>query len=126
MARVPEKDIQAVDRWDRVFEVLSSRRRRRILFSLLNEPKERRLSLPEAAVHSTDGVDTRELAAELRHCHLPKLAEDGLVRWERDPLCVQRGPHFEDAAFLLRWIVESPDEIPSRLVSDCRILGDEE
>lgn len=97
-----------------------------ILFSLLNEPNERRLPLPEAAVHSTESIDTEAFLIKLRQYHLPKLAEEGLVRWERDPLRVQRGPQFEEAAFLLKWITESPDEIPPRLVSDCRILGDQE
>jgi len=117
---------RAAEHWDDLFEILSAHKRRMILFSLLNEPKERRLPLPAAAVHSVEAIDTEEVSAELRHRHLPKLAEEGLVRWERGPLCVQRGPHFEDAAFLLEWIVNSPGEVPSRLVTDCNVLGGEE
>lgn len=119
---------EALERWNDLFNVLSAQSRRMIPFSLLGQRKERRLPLPETAVHSDEPTAPEELSIELdhHHHHLPILAEAGYVRWEREPFRVQRGTHFEEAAVILRWIVQSPEEFPSRLVSDREILGERE
>lgn len=113
---------QIIENWDNLFEILSAQPRRMILISLLEEPKERRLPLPEAAVHSDEPPDPESLSIILQHTHLPKLEEAGYVRWERDPFCVQRGPHFEEVATILRWVLRSPEEFSPRLGSDCTAL----
>lgn len=108
--------------WNRLFVALSVEPRREIIRSLLNEPIERRLPLPEAAASPNQSMDSETLARQLRHHHLPKLAELGYIRWSSDPFCVQRGPNFEQPAFIIQQITGSVDEIPDSLISNCRIL----
>jgi len=86
------------------------------------ELKERRLPLPDAAESPNQSIDTETLCTKLRHYHLPKLAEKGYICWESDPFCVQRGPHFEEPAFILERVTESVDEYPERLLNDCQVL----
>lgn len=108
--------------WNQVFDVLSAEPRREIIRSLLKEPQERRLSLPEAAASPNQSMDSETLAIQLRHHHLPKLADAGYVRWESDPFCVQRGPNFEEPAFIIQRVVDSVDEIPDSLINNCKIF----
>lgn len=108
--------------WDQMFEVLSAEPRREIIRSLLKEPQERRLSLPKAAASPNQSMDSETLAIQLRHHHLPKLAEVGYVRWESDPFCVQRGPNFEEPAFIIRAVLDSVDEVPDSLINNCKIF----
>lgn len=118
----PTDDREWAARWDQLFEVLSAEPRREIVNSLLDEPRERRLPLPEAAVSPNQSVDHETLAIELRHHHLPKLADAGYVRWEEDPFCVQRGPYFDEPALIVETVTESMDEIPDSLMDDCKVL----
>lgn len=110
------------DRWDRVFNVLAAEPRREIIRSLLDEPHERRLPLPEATESPNQSMGTETFTLQLRHHHLPKLADAGYIRWESDPFCVQRGPNFEEPAFFIESVLESKDEIPSSLINNCKIL----
>jgi hypothetical protein len=110
------------ERWNRLYEVLAAEHRRRILFSLMNEPEER-LPLPEAAVSPNLSVDTETLRIQLRHRHLPKLAAADYVRWSSDPFRVRRGPAFEEAATVIRKIMEPDEELPERLVDECDVLS---
>ncbi|NHN40270.1 hypothetical protein G9C85_01290 [Halorubellus sp. JP-L1] len=108
--------------WDQVFTVLAVEPRREIIRSLLDEPHERRLALPEAAESPNQSMGTERFTLQLRHHHLPKLADAGYIRWESDPFCVQRGPHFEEPAFFIESVLEAKDEIPSSLITNCKIL----
>lgn len=80
--------------------------------SLMDLPEERRLPLPEAALTPTVAVDPEQFVIELQHHHLPTLAAAGYIRWEQDPFCVQRGPHFEEPATVLRILLASADQFP--------------
>jgi hypothetical protein len=93
-----------------------------IIFSLLDEPNERRLPLPDAAESPNQSVDSETLAIQLRHHHLPKLAEPGYVRWEDVPFYVQPGPNFDEPTLVVGKIAESADDIPESLVNNCRFL----
>lgn len=110
------------ERWDRVFTVLAAEPRREIIRSLLDGPPERRLPLPEAAESPNQSMGSETLTIQLRHQHLPKLADAGYIRWESDPFCVQRGPNFEEPAFFIESVLESKDEIPTPLINNCKIL----
>lgn len=110
------------DRWDQMFAALAAEPRRSLLFSLLNAPKERRLPLPDAAASSNRPIDPERLTIELRHHHLPQLAAAGYVRWEDDPFCAQRGPHFEEPALILEAVTESVEDIPDSLLRECPVL----
>lgn len=100
------------DPWDRCLYQLSAQPRRQIVVSLLDVPDERRLPLPEAAITEPCSVDLEQFEVELRHHHLPKLANAGYVRWEEASFRVQRGPRYEEAETVMRLLLESSDRLP--------------
>lgn len=124
MATDALREGSGTENWDRLYEMLSSQPRRMLVFSLMKEPEDGRLPLPDAAQSSVHPMDPDRLCVQLRHYHLPKLAEAGYVRWESDPFSVRRGPHFEEPAFVIDKIVNSDDEYPARLRDECVVIGD--
>ena len=111
----------AIDRWDQLHEVLASQERRMIIYSLKDAPEERRMPLPEAAMTPESSWDQERTTLRLMHDHLPKLADAGYVRWERDPFCVQRGPHFEEVEVMFDLIHDSIGQFPNSLITGCEI-----
>jgi hypothetical protein len=91
-----------------------------ILYSLLDEPPERRVPLPDAAESPNQPMDPETLSIKLRHHHLPLLEEAGYVRWETEPFVVQHGPRFEEPAHIMEMVTESVGEIPGSLVRNCK------
>lgn len=118
----PDGRLSVDERWNRVFEVLSARPRRRVVASLVNVPKERRVPLPDALQPASLTVDRETLHVELRHCHLPMLADAGYVRWDADRLTVQRGPEFREVAAVWETLTSSTDQFPPDLVDGCPVL----
>lgn len=112
------------ERWDQLFDVLSAGPRREIIISLRDAPLDQRVLLPDAAESPNQSMDSETLAVKLRHHHLPKLADAGYVRWESEPFCVQRGPNFAEAEFIVEKVFESIEEIPDSLLTNCRVLGE--
>jgi len=111
----------AIDRWDQLHEVLASQERRMVIYSLMDAPRERRIPLPEAAMTPESSWDPKRTSLRLQHNHLPKMADAGYVRWERNPFCVQRGPHFEEVEILFNLIHDSIDQFPRSLITGCEI-----
>jgi len=111
------------ERWDQMFDVLSAEPRREVIGSLLEEPPERRLPLPDAAASPNQQTDRETLRVQLHHHHLPKLADAGYVVWGREPFEVWRGPHFEEPALIVGSVFDSVDEIPRSLVDNCKVIG---
>ncbi|WP_276253208.1 hypothetical protein [Halomontanus rarus] len=118
----PPRELDWAERWNRVFTVLAVEPRREIIRSLLDEPRERRLPLPEAAESPNQSMESETFALQLRHHHLPTLTDAGYIRWESDPFCVQRGPNFEEPAFFIEAVLGSKDKIPTSLINNCKIL----
>lgn len=116
---------RVIEGWDMLFSALSAEPRRQIILALSEAPPDRELSLPEAANPPYALRDPEQLYIELRHSHLPVLAEHGYVDWVRDPLRVSRGPHFEEAAVVFDALKEWADEIPDRLVHGCQRLEEQ-
>ena len=112
-----------------------------MLFDLLGERDRRRLLLllcEEESVTVPDGLRTRgataredsgaiganpedergsdQLTLRLRHCHLPKLEEEGLVRWDREAGTVTRGPRFASVEPALELIAANPEKFPGDLL----------
>lgn len=110
------------ERWNRAFEALSARPRRRVVASLVDVPAERRVPLPDAIQPSTLAMDREQLRLELRHYHLPVLADAGYVLWDPDRLTVQRGPQFAEVATFWTTLVDSTDRFPPELVEGCPVL----
>lgn len=113
------------ERWDQLYEALAAEPRRMIISSLLDEPRERRLPLPDAAESPNQPMDSERLSIKLRHHHLPLLAEAGYVQWEDEPFVVQRGPRFEEPALMIKMVSESIDELPAALINDCKIFQEQ-
>lgn len=111
-----------IDRWDTVFGTLAAEPRRQIVVSLLEAPPDRALSLPEAANPSYLLQDPERLTIELVNSHLPALSDADLVRWERSPLTVRRGPVFEEAAIVFEALHTCAEDIPPRLAEGCQRL----
>jgi len=95
-----------------------------IIFSLMKEPADERLPLPDAARSASTEREAEDLSVRLRHQHLPKLAEAGYIRWESDPFSVRRGPHFREPAMVVSKMSESETRLPRRLRDDCTIIGE--
>jgi hypothetical protein len=113
---------QLVEGWNQLFRALAAEPRRQIVGSLIEAPAERHLELPQAANPPFDRRDPAALSVQLRHVHLPRLAEGGYVRWEGDPLSVWQGPTFEEVAAVFRALYDHAEELPNRLVNNCRRL----
>lgn len=124
MSLDPSEDTDWAERWDQLYEALSAEPRRMIISSLLDEPEERRLPLPAAAESPNQPRDAETLCIQLRHHHLPLLADAGYVRWEPDPFVVQRGPRFEEPACIIGLVTDSIDELPRSLINNCKIFQD--
>lgn len=110
--------------WDQLYEALAAEPRRLIIFSLMKEPDGRRLPLPDAAQLYNRAGDSESFRIELRHRHLPKLADAGYVQWENDPFSVQRGPHFDEPALVLAQMTDNRIEYPQRLRDECVVIGE--
>jgi hypothetical protein len=108
-----------------VFNALSAEPRRQIIVALLEAPPGRELPLPEAANPPYALREPENLYIEVQHRHLPVLADEGYVEWERDPLSVSRGPNFEEAAVVMKALQERADSIPDRLVHGCQRLEEQ-
>lgn len=114
-----------VDGWDRVFEALSSAPRRQIIYSLLDASPGATVSLPESASNPNVAVDPESLRTQLRHCHLPKLAEMNFVDWETGPWVASRGSNFDDVAVVIHALQSNAVQIPDHLAVGCRRLEQE-
>lgn len=122
---MPSDEQDWAERWDQLYEALSAEPRRMIISSLLDEPEERRLPLPDAAESPNQSEDTETLRVQLHHHHLPLLAEAGYICWEKEPFVVQRGPRFNELGYILELVADSIDEIPPPLIDNCKMLQEQ-
>lgn len=107
------------DRWDQFMSLLSAQPRRQIIASLIEAPDGARLSLPDAAINPDISINREQYEIDLRHRHLPLLAEADYVRWRSDPFQVWRGLRFEEPAGVMRALVSADDHLPPPLRTDC-------
>jgi len=89
---------------DEIFDALSDRSRRRVLVTLwkqvpAGDAKSDPVGLSD--VVTTDS-DERRVRTEMVHCHLPKLEEDGYIRWDSDAGTIERGPEWDALVSVLR------------------------
>lgn len=110
------------DRWDRILRQLSAEPRRLVLTALLDAPPDSSLAVPDDIVPAGSSHDEAELSVQLRHCHLPALADAGYVVYEDDPLTVSRGPHFREVSAPLELARRATTELPADLVDGYHVL----
>lgn len=91
---------------DRAANILRSRHRRRILLGLAADRVER-----EADV-AMRRPDRGEIMSELTSTHLPMLAEEGIIEWDRETGEIRKGPNFDEIEPFLRLLQEHDDELP--------------
>jgi len=93
--------------FDDCLGVIEHERRREVLVALRKTD-----DLPTTAVV---GDDERSGLA-LIHNHLPALAEEGYIDWDRDAGRIRRGPRFDDVDALLELLRAHEDELPWTVV----------
>ena len=114
MSEAPRVSPETYDTW---LALLADERRRRLLLELAgSSPSEGGLSVPEDIVNPNE--DPVTLSVQLRHVHLPKLADVGYVDWHRDRGRVGRGPQFDDVGAVLELFRRHEDDLPWTVVSD--------
>ncbi|MFC6787414.1 ArsR family transcriptional regulator [Halobaculum halobium] len=100
MSEAPRVSPETYDTW---LALLADERRRRLLLELAgSSPSEGGLSVPEDIVNPNE--DPVTLSVQLRHVHLPKLADSNLIDWNRDADVVSPGLAFDRIRPLIRAI----------------------
>lgn len=86
---------------DDVLSALANVHRRRLLVELREQNPHG--EVPDASYGTTP---PDQLEVEMVHVHLPKLADDGFVEWNRETGTVTRGPRFGDLVPVLNLLAE--------------------
>lgn len=72
--------------------------------------EDRSVRLPDNVAIGETGRERQTI--ELRHCHLPMLADSELIEWNRDHNKIAKGARFDDVEPLLELLVDHSDELP--------------
>lgn len=92
--------------FDTIAVALADRRRRQILFELLENDQ-----VDPSAVHLNTARE--DLTVQLTHNHLPKLDEMEYIAWERDGGTIERGSKFEEIQPTLHLLRQHRDQVPA-------------
>lgn len=89
-----------------LFDALTVRRRRLVLQYLAEaeSPVLEDEQVADLASHADDHVERTSVAITLIHQHLPKLADAGMVRFDREMHTVEEGPAASYAAHHLAFV----------------------
>lgn len=109
---------QGIRRWNRVFKALAAEPRRQLVGALMDAPADESVPLPEAAMNSAVRSDPERLGLELRHRHLPLLADAGYVEWQSTPFRVARGARFAEVRAVFDGLAANAAVIPDPLRSE--------
>lgn len=105
----------AIGRWDRVFKALAAEPRRQLVAALRDAPADEAVPLPEAAMNPAVRSDPERLGLELRHRHLPLLADADYVEWQSTPFRVSRGARFAEVRAVFDGLAANAAVIPDPL-----------
>jgi hypothetical protein len=94
----PAESLLAEDALDTIFECLRHPACRRVLRALPSHSPRGEAEVPRSEADTTEADD---VAIELHHVHLPKLAEAGYIEWDPATATIRRGPNFDEIAPLL-------------------------
>lgn len=100
---------------DRAFDALCDPYRRRVLLAVsdIEGHDADEFTTTAFAAAGMGEEDPDVLQARLFHSHLPRLAEQGYVEWDRERGEIGRGPAFDEVEPLLRLLVDHADELPA-------------
>lgn len=98
-------------RFDVALDALSHVYRRRLLIEL-RVTEEVTLAEDRRLVANGGDVDPDMVHQHLFHVHLPKLAENGYIEWDRESDVVRAGDRFEEIAPMLELLDAHADELP--------------
>ncbi|RLM89097.1 ArsR family transcriptional regulator [Haloarcula sp. Atlit-7R] len=91
---------------DTMFKPLGNEHRRELLLDLLEtNPQTVAAQIPAGGETAQADAD-QELQIAMYHSHLPKLEDQGFVRWDKDTGEVAKGPQFEEIRPLLECVTE--------------------
>lgn len=99
----------ALVKFDEALDALGDVRRRELLLALLDRGP---YDTPIVVGDIGSGLGRTADAVAMRHTHLPKLADQGLVEWDRESDEVQRGPNFVAIRPMLELLDGHADELP--------------
>ena len=101
---------------DDLLDLLADSCRRRLLFVLLahDSREDDDPQIPDDVVGDDEDVD--DLSLQLRHVHLPKLGDFGIVEWDEERDVIRRGPKFETVRPALQLLRDDADELPDDLL----------
>ncbi|MFC4248490.1 transcriptional regulator [Natribaculum luteum] len=95
--------------FDDALEALRACVRRRLLVNLMeSNPRRESAQFEELSFEG----DAKYFETQLRHVHLPKLAEMGFVEWDRESGRIVKGPAFDEIRPLLEVLTRHEDELP--------------
>jgi hypothetical protein len=97
---------------DTALDALANKYRRRVLVALLehNPQQDDDPQVPDDVSVESDELD--RLLIQMRHSHLPKLAESGFIEWDQETNRIRKGPQFDDIRPLLELMQAHADELP--------------
>lgn len=96
--------------FDEMLEALVHVQRRKLLVSLLDHnPQD---DSPAVITDPETDPDSIERIIQMKHVHLPKLADKGLIEWNRQRNEVVKGPNFDEIRPLLELLDDHQDELP--------------
>jgi hypothetical protein len=96
-----------------IYEALVHPYRRRLLLAML-KADDHGVAYPNPLEFApvVQGAPGKSRRIAMAHNHLPKLAEMGIVRWDREAEELSKGPERDEIEPLLRWMAENRDELP--------------
>lgn len=97
-------------RRERQLDAVANETRRRLLVTLLDESPPG--DTPIEIVEWVNESESTESLTAMQHTHLPKLDDQGWIRWGRETGRVSQGPQFTEIEPLLKVLNEHWDELP--------------
>jgi hypothetical protein len=97
--------------FDDMLDALADVQRRKLLVALIeHNPQD---DAPVVIAGSESESDAVERLLLMKHVHLPKLADYGLIEWNEDTHEVLKGPNFDEVRPLLELLDAHEDELPA-------------
>lgn len=101
-------DTGGLVQFDEALNALAREQRRELLFALLEQNPQ---SDAPVVIDGPESV-IEEAELSMRHQHLPKLEEYGLIQWDKETNEVKEGPKFVEIRPLLELLHNHEDELP--------------